>query len=183
MNKNPLSRTWAASLALAMILGAAQGALCEEGTGRQATQSPWSFHSELDLFLGLKAGAEYSFSDAFALRATAGACLISPLKMSYTIVGISHLMPRGSGLQLDIEYGLIYADFNALEPIIDLDPSISWASAYWMPGASAAIGFRMKGGHQLSLRAGGGFLTGYDKYAWQTPQAFPMVGLQYDYKP
>lgn len=149
-----------------------------------AERSPWSFHSELDLFLGLRAGAEYSFSEGFGARATLGACLISPLKISYTLVGVSHLLPRTKALQLDLEYGLVYADFNVLEPVLDLDPKISWTSAYWMPGAGLAIGFRTRGGHVFSVRFGGGYMFGYDfGDEWQKPQLLPNIALQYDFKP
>jgi hypothetical protein len=178
----PLAFSLALAALAALVPLAPQSLAAEEPAGA-ALRSPWSFHAELDLFLGLKAGAEYSFSDAFSLRGTFGTCLISPLKMSYTLVGISHFMPRGKALQLDLEYGFVYADFNVLEPVLRLDPKIDWPSAYWMPGASASIGWRTRAGNVFSLRAGCGYLFGYDMYMWVNPTIMPLVALQYDYKP
>jgi hypothetical protein len=176
-----------AAFALALaIIGPSARLWAEEPSAastESAKHSPWSLHAELDLFLGLRAGAEYSFTDALGLRGSFGACLISPLKMSYTLVGVSHLMPRRKTLQLDLEYGLVYADFNVLEPVLDLDPKIDWPSAYWMPGASLSIGCRTRGGNVFSFRAGGGYLFGYDMNMWVKPTVMPLIALQYDYKP
>lgn len=162
--------------ALAFVLALASRPIAAE-------HSPWSFHSELDLFLGLKAGAEYSFSDSFGLRGTLGFCLISPLQVSYTLVGVSHLRPRESGLQIDLEYGLIQAIFDVLEPVVDLVPNNDNTYAYWSPGACAAIGWRFRRGQVLSLRAGAGALFGYDLGAWTGPSFHPNIALQYDFKP
>jgi hypothetical protein len=171
-------------LALSLILCALAPVRAEDAPApSRASTSRWSFHSELDLFLGLRAGAEYAFSDASGMRGTLGACLISPLKDSYSLVGISHFRPREAPVQLDLEYGLIYADFNALEMVFNLDPNIDWPILYWMPGASASLGLRLKGGHVISLRAGCGPLLGIENGKWVRVSFMPMVGLQYDYKP
>jgi hypothetical protein len=174
-------------LVLSLVLCALAPAQAEDApasaTMSRTAASRWSFHSELDLFLGLRAGAEYAFSDSFGLRSTLGACLISPLKDSYSLVGISHFRPREAPYQLDLEYGLIYADFNALEMVFNLDPDINWPIFYWMPGASASVGYRLKGGSALSLRVGAGPLLGIEDGKWVRVSFMPMIGLQYDYKP
>ena len=92
-------------------------------------------------------------------------------------------MPRKKALQFDLEYGFIYADFNVLEPVLDLDPQIDWPSAYWMPGADASVGWRTRSGNVFSLRAGCGYLFGYDMHMWVNSTVMPLIALQYDYKP
>lgn len=145
--------------------------------------SPWNFHAELDLFLGLKAGVEYRVTEKLGLRASFGATLISPLMESYTLVGIWHLRERRSPLQLDLQAGLIQATFNVLEPSLDWDPKIDWASAYWVPGLAASIGYRSRAGHVFALRAGCGLLFGYDIGAWRGPSFHPNVAIEYDFRP
>jgi hypothetical protein len=153
-------------------------------TAAQAEESSrWSFHAELDLFLGLKAGAEYRLSDSIGLRASLGTTLISPLMGSYTLVGIWHLKGRESPLQLDLQAGLIQATFNVLEPILDWDPDINWASAYWVPGLAASIGYRTRAGHVFALRAGCGCIFGYDIGVWRGPSFHPNLAIEYDFKP
>ncbi|MFA6506032.1 MAG: hypothetical protein WCT14_08035 [Treponemataceae bacterium] len=152
-------------------------------TAAAQEKKPWSFHAEIDVFLGLKAGAEYRVSDFFGVRGSLGACLISPLMTTYTLVGVWHLRERTSPLQLNFEAGLIQGIFNVLEPMIDIDPAINWASAYWVPGGAASIGYRTRGGHIFSLRAGGGVIFGYDINTWQGPTFQPNIAIEYDFKP
>jgi hypothetical protein len=137
-------------------------------------RSSWSFHSELDLYLSLKAGAEYQFSDHFGIRGSLGACIISPAQFSYTLIGISHLSKPDSGLQFDIQYGLIQAIFD----VIDADNRY----AYWVPGVCAAIGYRSPRGHRFAMRAGGGIGLGYDLGAWRAPNLMPNLALEYGWR-
>lgn len=141
--------------------------------------SPWSLRTELDLYLGLKAGLDYRVSDSFSLRATLGACLISPLQASYTLVGVEHLLPEREGLQVDLEFGLIQAIANLLEPSLDFDPAIDGIYAYWVPGLCIALGHRSATGRVLALRAGGGISLGYDLDRWQRPGFLLNLGLEY----
>jgi hypothetical protein len=144
---------------------------------------PWSFHSELDLFLGLKAGAEYRISDDWGIRGCVGAVVISPLTTAYSIVGVRHLREPESPLQLDLQFGLVQDQFNVLEPVFDLDPKISGASSYWGPGACVSIGYRAGAGHVFSFRAGAGLRFGYDLGSWQGPEFMPNIALEYGFRP
>jgi hypothetical protein len=146
-------------------------------------QHRWSFHSEMDLYLGLKVGAEYRISDDWGLRGSIGACVISPLMTTYTLVGVKHLRGPESPLQLDLQFGLIQAIFNVLEPAVDLDPTIDTASAYWVPGAGASIGYRFDSGRVLAVRVGAGCLFGYDLERWQGPSFQPNIAIEYDVRP
>ena len=166
-----LSRALVAPLLLALLVAARAGA--EE-------ESRWSFHSELDLFLGLKAGAELRFPGDWGIRGSLGFCLISPLQTSWTLVAAWHLLPRDSSFQPVLELGLVQSIFNVLEPWVDLDPDIDWASAYFVPGVCLALGWRIARGHVLSIRAGGGVLFGWDIGRWQGPQFQPNIAIEYD---
>lgn len=135
----------------------------------------WSFHSEFDLFLALKAGAEYRFSDLFGLRGAAGLCLINPTQISYTIIGIGHLAKPTSAFQCDIHAGLIQAIF------IPYDPEQEGLITYWIPGLCVALGFRSKGGHTFRLRAGAGVGLGYDLGEWQEPSFMPNLAVEYGF--
>jgi hypothetical protein len=144
---------------------------------------PWSFRSELDLYLGLKAGAEYRLSDSLGVRGTLGICAISPLQTTYTLVGVRHFRGPESGLQLDLEFGLIQAIFNVLEPIVDLDPKIDSAYYYWIPGACASIGYLSRAGHSFAIRAGAGLCLNYDLGRWQRPSFLPNLAIEYGFSP
>jgi hypothetical protein len=143
----------------------------------------FSFHAEVDLYLGIKAGAEYWFSDGWGLRGTAGICAISPLQASYTFVGIRRLLPPDSPVLLDLQFGLIQAILNLLEPSIDLDPAIDWVCAYWVPGVCISLGLRRPGGRAFAIRLGGGVIFGYDMGRWQNVSFQPNVALEYGHRP
>ena len=153
------------------------------GAESAQTEATWSFHSEVDLFLGLKAGAEYRLSEHWGLGGSLGLCLISPLQTTYTLLGIDHLCPREGPFQFDLEFGLIQAIFNVLEPLVDIDPDIDWASAYWVPGAALSVGYRSPGGHIFAIRLGAGIIFGYDIGSWRKPSFHPNFALTYDYRP
>jgi hypothetical protein len=143
----------------------------------------WSFQSELDLFLSLKAGAEYDFSEDLGIKATAGVCLISPTQVSWTLVGVGHFMPPDSGFQLDLEFGVIQSIFDFLAPYVYNLPAMQNTYVYVIPGVCLGIGYRFPCGHQISLRAGGGVIFGYDLGAWGTPAFHPNLAVEYSWRP
>jgi len=171
-------RTPVAAVFLSFLLVLALPAAAAEPRGRNP-ENPFSFHSEIDLYLGLKAGAEYHFSEFWGLRGAAGFCVISPLQASYALVGVRHLLPSENSLQLDIQMGLIQCIFNVLEPFVDLDPVIDQAYAYWVPGICASVGYRGPSGHSVSVRLGGGLIVGYDLGQWQGPNLHLNIALEY----
>lgn len=160
------------SLSLA-LLGAAAPALPAQGAGT------WSLHAEFDLFLGLKAGVEYRVTDSLGLRASLGACVISPLQFTYTLVAVQHFFAPDDPFQLDAEVGLIQATCDFLEPLVDLDPSSANVFAYWVPGAAVVAGFCPAAGQRIALRAGCGAIFGFDLGAWQGPKVHPNLALEY----
>ena len=169
------------SLALALALAGLSPLCAEEAPQSPAAKpSAWNFHSELDLYMGLKAGAEYRFNDSLGLRGSVGVCLINMLITSYSLVGIEHFLAPKSRLQLDLQFGLIQATFNGLELLVYSDPQ---TRVHWISGACAAIGYRTKGGHVFSVRAGGGCDFGYDNETWLKPSFMPNIGIEYDFKP
>jgi len=174
---------------LAILFLALSGIAGSPGLAAEGAPSgPWSFHSEVDLFLGLKAGAEYRFDETWGLRGCIGICAISPLMTTYTVVGVAHLSRPGSRLVLDLEAGLLQGIFNVLEPSLDLDPDIDWPNAYWNAGACACVGYRF-GNCFLALRAGGGVLLGIDRSAGETdlslqgPSFHPNLAIEFGYRP
>lgn len=137
--------------------------------------SKWGFHSELDLYLGLKAGFEYRISDHFGFRGSLGACLINPSQFSYTLIGIAHVMKPEKTFQLDLQCGLIQANLNFL------DPELEEPYSYWIPGICAAVGFRTSEGHHFGIRGGAGISFGYDLGMWQNPSVMPNLAIEYGY--
>jgi len=136
---------------------------------------PWSFHTELDLYLGMKAGAEYRFSDLFGIRGSAGICLINPLgHFAYNLVGVFHLRQPQEPFQFDIHGGVIYANFV-------LPSEENGFACYWNPGFCLAVGLRTRGGHVFRLRGGAGIACGYDSGAWEGPDLMPNIGIEYAY--
>jgi hypothetical protein len=164
----------AVSIAAFVLLGA--GSLIGEES------HPWSFHSEFDLFLAPKAGAEFRVSDAVGIRGSIGACIISPTMISYTLVGVSRLRPPEKAFQCNLEYGLIQAVFDVLEQELDLNPQVDMPFTWWVPGACVSIGYRSPKGHEFSFRIGGGVLFGYDRGAWQKPGFQPNLAIEYDFR-
>jgi hypothetical protein len=156
-----------------LIFGLILMALCALGAGAEGT-SPWAFHSEVDLFLSMKVGAEYLVSDDFGIRGSLGACIISPTQISYTLVAISHFMPPARPLQVDLQYGLIQAVFDAM-------PKDN-PYTYWVPGACVSFGYRSPRGHGFAVRGGAGALFGYDLGAWRGPFLQPNIGLEYSWR-
>jgi len=148
-----------------------------------AQAASWSFQSELDLFLGLKAGAEYDFSDFLGLRATAGVCLISPTQVTWTLVGVGHFMPPTSGFQLDAELGVIQSIFDVLAPYVYTQASMQDTYVYVSTGACVSIGYRWPSGHQIALRGGGGLLLGWDLGSWSRPSFHPNLAIEYSWRP
>lgn len=142
-------------------------------------ESRFCFHGEIDLYLGLKAGVEYSLSEFWGLRGAAGFCLISPLQASYAIVGVRHFFPPENPFQLDVHVGLIQGILNLLEPAVDLDPAVDSGYAYWVPGICASIGYGGRSGNVFSFRLGGGMLFGYDMGQWQKPALHLNAALEY----
>jgi hypothetical protein len=138
------------------------------------SRTTWSFHSELDMFLALKVGAEYQFSDSFGMRGTLGVCVIEPAQISYTLVGISHFRKQENKCQLDLQYGLVQALFT-IEP--ENNPY-----TYWVPDACISLGYRFASGHQVGIRAGVGVLFGYDLGAWQGPAFQPNLAAEYSWR-
>ncbi len=143
--------------------------------------SPWSFQSELDLYLGVKAGAEYQFSDLFGVRGTAGVCIISPTQISYTLVGVAHLLTPESQFQCEIQFGLVQCIFDVLGQYVYSIPSLQNAYTYWMPGVCVGLGYHSPSGHGIALRLGGGVRFGYDLGAWQGPQLGPDLAVEYSF--
>ena len=142
----------------------------------EESNHPWAFHSEFGLYLDLKAGAEYRFSDLFGVRGSLGVCLLSPLEhFAYNLVGVFHLMEPAKPFQLDIQAGLIYA--NVVLP----GSESAYYSIYWNTGACVAVGYRSPKGHVFRFRAGGGLAFGHDLGEWQEPQFMPNIGIEYDY--
>jgi hypothetical protein len=142
----------------------------------------WSFQSDLDLYLGLRAGAEYQFSNEIGIRGTVGLCLISPTQVSSTLVGVWHIMPPDNGLQLDVEAGLILCNFDFLNQYVYTVPSMQNPFIYFVPGLCASVGYRWPSGHQIALRAGAGMTIGYDLGAWGNPSFLPDVTLEYSWR-
>jgi len=138
------------------------------------SQTTWSFHMDLDMFLALKVGAEYMFSDSFGIRGTLGVCIIEPTQISYTLVVINHFRAPDSRFQLDLQYGLIQALFN-------IAPA-SNPYTYWVPGVCIGLGYRFSSGHQIGIRAGAGVLFGYDLGVWQGPDIQPNVAVEYSWR-
>ncbi|MBN2051139.1 MAG: hypothetical protein JW760_11875 [Spirochaetales bacterium] len=136
----------------------------------------WEFHSEFDLYISLKAGAEYHYNDSFGLRGSLGACTLSPSQISYTLVGISHFQAPEKPFQLDLQYGLIQAVFDVIAPSPESGPY-----AYWVLGPCLAVGYRNPKGHCFRIRGGGGLGFGYDWGAWEKPSFMPNVGIEYGY--
>jgi hypothetical protein len=169
-----MRRVFPVLLVASAFLASAPSGLHAEGAGT------WSLHAEFDLYaLGLKAGAEYRILDSLGVRGTFGINVISPLMMTYTLVGVQHFFSPDNPLQLDLEFGLIQASFNVLEPYVNLDPKIDTTSFYWVPGAEIAVGWCPSAGHVISLRVGAGCLFGYDSGSLQGPQFMPNIGLEY----
>ncbi len=148
-----------------------------------AQAATWSFQSELDLFLALKAGAEYQCSDLIGIRGTAGLNVLSPTQVSWTLVGVGHVMPPTSGFQLDVEVGIIQSIFDFLRPYVYTEASMQSTCFYLIPGACISVGFRWPSGHQIALRGGGGVLLGYDVYEWQGPAFQPNIAIEYSWRP
>jgi hypothetical protein len=140
----------------------------------EESRPTWSFHSELDMFLGLKAGAEYHFSDSIGIRGALGVCIVAPEQISYTLVVVCHLCKPGSGFQLDLQSGLVQAVF----PIVAGGNPYT----YWAPGACISIGYRFATGHQAGIRAGAGVLFGYDLGAWREPALHPNLAVEYSWR-
>ena len=140
----------------------------------------WSFHSELDLALGLKAGAEYRLN-SFGIRGSAGFSLLGPAQLSYTLVGVSHLMPEKNRFQLDIQYGLIQAVCDFLTPLVNAEAEEDNPYTYWFPGACICASFLTKKGHRFGIRAGAGAGLGYDQGMWREPFFLPNLALEYGY--
>jgi hypothetical protein len=147
-----------------------------------APLNPWSLHLEMDLFLSLKVGVEYQFSDTFGIRGDLGVCVISPTQIGYTLIGIAHLMTPDSPFQCDIQFGLIQDIFDVLGQYIYSEPSMQHASAYWVPGACLSVGYRSPTGHQIGMRAGAGVLFGYDLDAWRVPSFMPNLAIEYSWR-
>ena len=135
----------------------------------------WEFHAEMDMYLSIKAGAEYHFTDTFGLRGSLGFLVIGPSQISYTLVGIHHLMPAEKSFQMDLQYGLIQAVFDVIAP-----ETVPYS--YWIIGACAAFGYRGHRGHCFRLRAGGGVSIGYDMGKWQSLFLMPNIALEYGYR-
>ena len=137
-------------------------------------QSPWSFQSEFDLYLSLKAGAEYRLSDHLGIRGTLGACVISPTQFSWTLVGVDHFFSSASRLQVDLQLGLIEDIVDVLGPI---------PSTYLVPGACLSFGYLSPSGHGIAIRVGAGVTFGYDLGAWQKQGFLPDLALEYSWRP
>ncbi len=135
---------------------------------------PWSFQSEFDLYLSLKAGAEYRFSDHFGIRGTLGACVISPTQFSWTLAGVDHFLGPASRFQLDLHLGLIEDIIDVLGPL---------PSTYLVPGACLSFGYLSPSGHGIAIRVGAGVTIGYDLGAWQKPGFLPDLALEYSWRP
>lgn len=168
------ARSLLCTLALSLL---GSGALCGQ------ERASWSLHAELDLYLGLKVGAEYHISDYFGIRGSLGLCLLSPTQISYTLVGVGHLRGPADGLQVDLEAGLVQAVFDVLEPVLDLGhDGYTYPTTYWMPGVCVALGYRSKSGHRVALRGGATVGFGYDRAAWQGPDLMPNLAVEYGYR-
>jgi len=141
----------------------------------------WEFHSELDMLIWLKAGAEYRFTDHFGLRGSLGACLIGPSQICYACVGISHLKPVENPFQLDIQYGLIQAVLDVISPLVN-NGTVDSPYYYWVPGACICVSYLTEKGHRFGIRAGGGVGLGYEDGVWRDDPFFlPNVALEYGY--
>jgi hypothetical protein len=138
------------------------------------SRTTWSFHTELDMFLALKAGAEYQFSDSFGIRGTLGTCVIAPAQISYTLVGVSHFRKPENEFQLDLQFGLVQAVFTIV--------SANNPYTYWVPGACISLGYRFASRHQVGIRAGAGVLFGYDLGAWRGPAFQPNLAVEYSWR-
>ncbi|HEY9595355.1 MAG TPA: hypothetical protein VHE79_12820 [Spirochaetia bacterium] len=147
-----------------------------------AQQGAWSVQSELDLFLSVKAGAGYEFTDALGIKGTLGVCLISPTQISWTLVGVGHFMDPDSGLQIDMEAGIVQSIFDVLGQYVYPQESTQNVYVYLVPGACVSIGYRWPSGHQVSLRGGAGVLLGYDLGTWQGPSFQPNIALEYSWR-
>ena len=159
-------------LALAVVPGA---------LGAQA-RSPWALHVELDMYLSLKVGVEYRFSDLIGVRGSVGACIIAPTQLSYTLVGVAHLRGQSAGLQVDLQAGLIQAVADLISPSLPQPGDVTQPYAYWVPGLAVSLGWGWPSGHGVAIRAGGGVGFGYDLGAWQGPELMPNLALEYAWR-
>jgi hypothetical protein len=138
-------------------------------------RSPWSVHARIDVFtFSVKAGVEYDFTDRFGLSGSAGISVVNPLLISYALTGVSHLTATDRALQVDVEYGLVQASLNVI--------ATDTPSAYWLPGACVAVGYRFPRGHQVSLRVEAAAMLGYDLGVWQNVSFMPNIGLEYSWR-
>jgi len=165
MRKKTLKRF----VAIALVLSCSGWSLYAEEYPR------WDFHSELDLYLGLKAGTECRISDHFGIRGSFGFCLINPPMFSYTLIWIGHIMKPSDVFQLDLQIGLTQANLNVF------DPELEYPCFYWIPGACVAAGFSIPGGHTFRLRGGVGIAFGHDLGEWRTPSIMPNAAIEYGF--
>jgi hypothetical protein len=139
-----------------------------------AAQPPhWSFYSELDMYLALKAGAEYRFGQHFGVSASAGACLIGPSMISWNLFGVVHLRPFGRPFQFDLAAGVLQSVFDVIAPG-DGGPYL-----YVNPGLALCLAYQHHDRFQIGARAGAAVAMGYDLGAWRQPAIMPNAAVEF----
>lgn len=138
-----------------------------------ADDSPWNIYTELDMYLGLKAGIKYEINDRLDLITTFGLDLIEQTRYCYSIFASYHTMSDYNKFKVDVHFGIIQGVFDNTSTEYDDYVFIN-------PGATMHISYPITKKIRIGLQGGMVLMIGVDQNGWSSSLE-PYTGLTFTF--
>ena len=147
--------------------------LCLPLLAEDAEESPWNIYTELDMYLGFKAGIRYNINDNIDLISSFGLNVNVNSRYCYSTYFAYHTLVDYDKFKIDVNFGIIQGVF---------DNTSSLEARYLLvnPGVTMHISYPIADGIYIGAQGGMVLMIAYAQESWAASLE-PYVGITFTF--